>query len=1229
MSSKSYKKKFYKKEEESEPEKNFLDIWRINPSYKGISTKIVNIKMIWISGILMFVVLSLYLITSSLSFAIGLSISLLLFFIIAFSEDFFCLPSFSSFFFRRLSWFNPFKNLEFWGLCDDPETLMISNKQDAMNIAVQIFQVTILPENVHANINQFLKAMNESRLRYSYQVIQNPMIDGNNNTSRRISIYFSIYHQENGILSKARISKMNEVVNTYSKTFHSNYSANFMHAQLTKLAGRDLINAVRRIFCNDIGELDEEQEEDYYSRSTVIYNYPKMVVKAVFTTFLIVCVSFILLYINTPLLILAIVDLALEISLVLLFWREFLYAVSKARISRDPNVIFVNPLVNIKFYKWNRFPDTIFFRVNDSLLIALKSFNLKNATQPSYCYSDKFFRAINAHQLSFSYNLHLQPDSRSIFLKECSKDLNENAKEQLDGIAYVPIGKDPERKVKYPEIELLNWMNIRSGVWKTTLTLSTFAHKNVEKLKWKDFIELEQDATVNAQITKNTFEDNYLNLKLTELKNQALVSGIQTECLKCNTVRLNGTHLNYIHFQGKNLLEIAKIADEFKKGMETKIAAEFNTPTQLENFIEIGHTINTEFLELEVPFGFKREQLKRMLITNGTSEEREDLMAKILMELVKKDIPSILFDFSGNSTSVIDHFKNSPYENEFQYFKLGSSFNINLLKSDMKYDNDNKDYINYFFDAFALAFKESKKNVEVLKQIVVEKEKLDTSSIKLDIQHAPKWEKNPQSDLILSFLKEFTEQTLVFTRDTMNFEKKVVPIDFVKNDKTILIDVSILNDLEHKVFVSFVIMAKIIHYIKNSEDYYEKMVFIPNIDLFFDAFYLDKESNFSNYGKIDSFLKPLLQKGFGLVFSANQVRYLHSNVFNFIKNIIAFRTTDSRDIAMLKNHMNLQELNGIGYYSSSRNNTYQINYLINMRENEVVVKRDDIYQPFPGLLTLEEVHQCELLNDTDIVKYMDKQGYNVVDAERRILQQARKTLFEKDLGMYSGFIEEIINFLRALKTIDNIGNLYKAKIKKELMSFIYPKASQRTKNKRNLQDIRDNIFDLLVKHDYLIEAHPKQASGSEPIRASYIVGPKYQVALDDYFQSKQKSLTSVTIEAIESELDQDHDITTLFQERVEEEKLHTLENDNVQQELISGIFYKLFLMDQCIKKGDYDGAITYGTEARATILNNENLFPQKYARQLITNKIINKEDIENNSKEMYNILMEFFVKATL
>ncbi|GAH68605.1 unnamed protein product, partial [marine sediment metagenome] len=40
---------------------------------------------------------------------------------------------------------------------------------------------------------------------------------------------------------------------------------------------------------------------------------------------------------------------------------------------------------------------------------------------------------------------------------------------------------------------------------------------------------------------------------------------------------------------------------------------------------------------------------------------------------------------------------------------------------------------------------------------------------------------------------------------------------------------------------------------------------------------------------------------------------------------------------------------------------------------------------------------------------MEKQGYRLAISERKLLNRARKTIFEKDFGIYANYINEVIH----------------------------------------------------------------------------------------------------------------------------------------------------------------------------------------------------------------------------
>ncbi|MFX1574764.1 MAG: hypothetical protein ACFFB0_18670, partial [Promethearchaeota archaeon] len=261
--------------------------------------------------------------------------------------------------------------------------------------------------------------------------------------------------------------------------------------------------------------------------------------------------------------------------------------------------------------------NTLFFHLDNNLLFSLRHFNLNFATHPSMMYLDKFVRALNSHKIPFIYTINAVPISYSLFCSECAKYLNLKTEEALKGIVFIIYDDPKPRYIKYPREEFQNWLNMRTGIWKTTLSVSTAAYKVAKRLKYNDFLELNEHIAMKSKVLLNSFEENFITLKLKCLINQLLVSGFLSECFKNTVFRLNGTQLNYLYFQGKTLHELVKVANEFKKGIDTRIAAEFNTPTQLDNSIVIGKTINTEFLEEESPLGFTFDQLKQLFITNG------------------------------------------------------------------------------------------------------------------------------------------------------------------------------------------------------------------------------------------------------------------------------------------------------------------------------------------------------------------------------------------------------------------------------------------------------------------------------------------------------------------------------------------------------------------------------------------------------------------------------------
>jgi len=151
--------------------------------------------------------------------------------------------------------------------------------------------------------------------------------------------------------------------------------------------------------------------------------------------------------------------------------------------------------------------------------------------------------------------------------------------------------------------------------------------------------------------------------------------------------------------------------------------------------------------------------------------------------------------------------------------------------------------------------------------------------------------------------------------------------------------------------------------------------------------------------------------------------------------------------------------------------------------------------------------------------------------------------------------------------------LYKKKLKDELLKYIWPKASKKVPDKINIKELRDEIFALLVKHGYLVENHPKSASGSESLRTSYSVGPHYQKSLQDYFNTRQESLSDNISEINHGN---DSDILNLIQEETNTDIINREKFHKIYLKQYSDINWDVFQMYVSNEEREFGKALEIG-----------------------------------------------------
>ena len=90
----------------------------------------------------------------------------------------------------------------------------------------------------------------------------------------------------------------------------------------------------------------------------------------------------------------------------------------------------------------------------------------------------------------------------------------------------------------------------------------------------------------------------------------------------------------------------------------------------------------------------------------------------------------------------------------------------------IKYDKNNIDYLNLFFDTFALVFKAEKRYVNLLKESFLKQDELDVSSISLDLEMKNKWERDYKTNSLIAIFRDFRNQSQIFSNLTYDHEMR-------------------------------------------------------------------------------------------------------------------------------------------------------------------------------------------------------------------------------------------------------------------------------------------------------------------------------------------------------------------------------------------------------------------------------------------------------------------------
>ncbi|MFW9873334.1 MAG: hypothetical protein ACFFG0_09545, partial [Candidatus Thorarchaeota archaeon] len=267
-------------------------IWKLNPSFKHINSVVIIARSIFIIGVMCFFMVSHYLLTHDVSLAIGGGIGFPIVFIGIFRNQFYVLHK--SFSFKKVKKVNLFQDLLFLLDGDNSSTVYICNKKDLVHTGLAIYRIKVIPENVHASVDRFIKALSEyeNMVSFTYEIIQIPLLEKEKDkisNSVQTYIYFSVYCSVKGTLSRNKIKILKDKMFSLGSILQSNFIGNFHHFQIVRLSGNNLINALRTYFFKVPTEMDiEDIERRNFS------NKPQFFIEAMFCYGLFISMSILL-----------------------------------------------------------------------------------------------------------------------------------------------------------------------------------------------------------------------------------------------------------------------------------------------------------------------------------------------------------------------------------------------------------------------------------------------------------------------------------------------------------------------------------------------------------------------------------------------------------------------------------------------------------------------------------------------------------------------------------------------------------------------------------------------------------------------------------------------------------------------------------------------------------------------------------------------------------------------
>jgi hypothetical protein len=996
------------------------------------------------------------------------------------------------------------RRTEYFAWAKRPDILGIRSSNGRRLILKKFFKVTALPTNLRGNFSMFVKQLASARASFSFQIVHAPAIvqegvvesalpkgvrprdwrefevekDAEWSIPRdheekwTTSVLFSTSVTARGYLhTKFGIRDLWKRVDANAASLEAAFVANYHHAKLEPVVGPDLAHAAQGLFPGPVAQSP---------KAFKTHLRPADLVKA--------GPAFLWLYLVWNLTITYLPEFLawIIISSVAFFTIIGLIPALWPVASGAGDAVYYNPWGKQRFYCLRRYARTargiLCLREGTRRASTAGMAVFGHIALQGYADPTKWFRSVLASKVPILYQWEATPVSFESFRSIAKKDF---ASEHVAERAEEETVPDQETFLSY-----------YGGFWLANGMIGTrYDYDLPDLLSPEIFIAPRKACTQQLRdlcsVTLNSFRD----CGLVRLRAQLMRAGVSIMSAHAIHGWESGSGICQFLIAGSTFAPYVQLMPDLKRGLETCIPAEFNTPTNLDNYVILGNGLNTEILKEEGPAGLSEQCMASpVVVIGGSPHERAAVIQKVALELLSRGEGGIALDSTGAWTGLARATKLSGLWQKVTIQVAGQDF----WADPFALAKVTPGFADALCDAFTLIFAWNDTQREFLYEAIykVEEGSLELNAVVHALEMVLAERAKFSGDPVLSVMNTLVagKNSLFFRSGAANFPAGT----WARSNNLVILDFSPLPEPQQSV-------ARI--------EVYLYFAFLAKTGNLSTRIYLDDAEQVVTAVKhmnlhLERFAQHFTLGNLPIVAGLGRPASTFPSFLELFDAAVCLQVRNKRDLHAIADIMAMDDKAEGGMYSEQRKSSYQIEFVQQLRPGWAVVKRSDRPEPFPIVLHLEEVARLPPVLPGDARVESAPVIASPGASDGTPAKGRTTTLIEHDLGPLAGLAAEVLDFLQAAASAQDLngGPVSHKLLADQLLYKLQPAQFKFKMSQKAAMDVRNRLLDTLAAADYLRATYRKTPGGGETGATCYDITPKYLEAQEDALRNGSPTL---------------------------------------------------------------------------------------------------------------------------